>query len=215
MLQGLLKEGLLTILSAVRAEMRAEMSEFRSSSLLNSNSLASGSNPSVSGVSTPTANNKQDPVEQRRCSGVRATSEKQVFCGRLQSLLVHAFPFRLQRFGRACFRWKDVRHLSYLLEEFGVKVHTEIVRCDNSPAILFVRNRKYSRDARNICRKTFMVRVWVEQGTLEVVQVISDEMVADGLTKELRGYVLGRSAQRMGLTGVEADGHWRKHSSRW
>ncbi len=60
-----------------------------------------------------------------------------------------------------------------------------------------------------------MVREWIQQGALEVVQVTSDEMVADGLTKELRGYVLGRSAQRMGLTGVEADGHWRKDSVRW
>ncbi len=65
-------------------------------------------------------------------------------------------------------------------------------------------------------RSNSIITLWpyiIFSGWYAGTELTPDEIVADGLTKEMRCYVrtMTACAEKMGLTGVQADGHWRKH----
>ena len=73
------------------------------------------------------------------------------------------------------------------------------IYCDNSAAVFFSKNDKYSRGAKHMELKYFAVKEEVQKQTVSIQHISTDLMIADPLTKGLQPKLFKEHVLRMGL----------------
>ena len=73
------------------------------------------------------------------------------------------------------------------------------IYCDNSAAVFFSKNDKYSRGAKHMELKYFAVKEEVQKQRVSIQHIRTDLMIADPLTKGLQPKTFKGHVQRMGL----------------
>ena len=75
------------------------------------------------------------------------------------------------------------------------------IYCDNSAAVFFSKNDKYSKGAKHMELKYFAVKEEVQKRTVSIEHISTNFMVADPLTKGLPPKTFGEHVERMGIIG--------------
>ena len=89
----------------------------------------------------------------------------------------------------------------------GLKVVDSIERplklyCDNEPAVFYAHNNKLSGAAKHIDIKFYIVKEQVQNETICLEHIRTNEMLADPLTKGLPPYVFREHLAGMGLREI-------------
>ena len=77
--------------------------------------------------------------------------------------------------------------------------------CNNSTAIFFSKNDKYSKGAKHMELKFFFVNEEVQKQKVSIEHITNNLMIADPLTKGLSPKAFKEHAQRMGLGFVDGN----------
>ena len=78
-----------------------------------------------------------------------------------------------------------------------------LINCDSTATIGRVRNRYYNRKSRSIRRKHSTVRSYVNNGTINVDYIRTEDNIADPLTKALARENIWITSRGMGLKPKE------------
>ncbi len=73
------------------------------------------------------------------------------------------------------------------------------IYCDNSAAVFFSKNDKYSKGAKHIELKYLVVKDEVQKQRVSIMHIRTELMIADPLTKGLQPRQFKEHVQRMGL----------------
>ena len=77
------------------------------------------------------------------------------------------------------------------------------IYCDNSAAVFFSKNDKYSRGAKHMELKYFAVKEEVHKQKVCIEHIRTDLMIADLLTKDLQPKTFKKHVHKMGLGCIE------------
>ena len=75
------------------------------------------------------------------------------------------------------------------------------IYCDNSAAVFFSKNDKYSKGAKHMELKYLSVKEEVQKQTVSIQHISTNYMIADPLTKGLAPKVFNEHVERMGIMG--------------
>ena len=75
------------------------------------------------------------------------------------------------------------------------------IYCDNSTAIFFSKNDKYSKGAKHMELKYLSVKEEVQKQTVSIQHISTNYMIVDPLTKGLAPKVFNEHVERMGIMG--------------
>ena len=75
------------------------------------------------------------------------------------------------------------------------------IYCDNSAAILFSKNNKYSKGAKYMKLKYFTVKKKIQKQKVSIEHISTNLMIADPLTKGLPPKTFTGHVERMGIIG--------------
>ena len=86
----------------------------------------------------------------------------------------------------------------------GLRIVDNIARplkiyCDNSAAVFFSKNDKYSKGAKHMEIKYFVVKEEVHKQRVSIEHISTNLMIADPLTKELSPKAFNEHVERMGI----------------
>lgn len=81
------------------------------------------------------------------------------------------------------------------------------IYCDNSSAVFFSKNDKFSKGAKHMDIKYFGVKDEVKKQTVSIEHISTKVMIADPLTKGLPPKLFDEHVARMGITSV-SDWHF-------
>ena len=101
---------------------------------------------------------------------------------------------------------KEAGWISQLLMELGVQVGTIPVLNDNAGALSWSTDTKTRKQSRHIKVKYHLVRERIQDGTIKVDRVDTENCAADGLTKPLDRVKVVRSRDLMRLRGPDGRG---------
>ena len=73
------------------------------------------------------------------------------------------------------------------------------IYCDNSAAVFFSKNDKYSKGAKHMEIKYFAVKEEVQKQTITIQHISTEMMIADPLTKRLPPKIFHEHVERIGI----------------
>ena len=77
------------------------------------------------------------------------------------------------------------------------------IYCDNTAAVFFSKNDKYSKGAKHMALKYFVVKEEVQKHRVCIEHIRTDLMIADPLTKGLQPKTFKEHVLRMGLGCID------------
>ena len=93
---------------------------------------------------------------------------------------------------------KTVLHFRYLLEEINLpQTAPSVIYTDSQSAIFHISNPNYSPNNRHIHPKFYAIRKWIQNNTIKLIHVGSENNIADMFTKPLDFPILNQYAKKV------------------